>query len=350
MAFFRSLASGLVTGTKAAAKGAAWFTEKLNLKTDPKLKGDDLSKMRDEKLISKRGSTVRSVASSVTGIIANAALGVACPIFIAPAVISTIQLGVSVTNYRRVHKEVKKRKKTRPDFKARLRKRDVVVDVVIGGTVKAAFTALGAGIVGFDNVVDNFAELAHKAGEHVIAQHAADAVSNNAVNESMEQVLQHSHNTAAAFQIDHPHIAKIDSGVHKAVGGVGDEIAEGMRHLTDMQIDQTTSWEGLGALITDGAHRAKAFAQMALVGVFGEMMQFINHAGEIGIDEQLVRRDKKTQIEKAKDHLEKSQSLNGYLRGTQLERRAKQDVQVLNALKTDPNFQRRRTVESAESS
>jgi hypothetical protein len=351
MSFFRSLTSKLATGATGVTKGATWLTEKLNFKTDHNLKGD-LSELSDSKLISKRGSTVRSVASSVTGILANTAIAVACPIFVVPAVISAVQLGVSATNCYRAQREVKRRKKEKSGFEAQLRTRDVVKDVVIGGTVKAAFTALGAGIVGFDHIADNFADLAHKAGENalhaLIAQHTADAVSNNAVHDSVGQILQHPHDTAALFKMNHPHIEKIDSVVHKGVGGVGEKIEGGMQHLTHMKIDQTTSWEGLKTFITNGACRATVFGQAAIVGFLGEITQFINQAGEIGVDEYLEHCDK-TQIKKAKDILEKSQNLNGYLKGTELETRAKQHVQVLNALKADSKFQRLRTAQSAGS-
>ena len=168
--------------------GSEWVVEKLNLKTDHHLKGD-LSTMSDQKLLSNKGSTVRSVSSSVTGIAVNIALSVACPVFIAPAVISTIQLGVSATNCHRARREIKRRIEKDPSYKERLRKRDTARDIVVGATVKAGFTALGAGIIGVDHIADSFAQLGHHVGSTIIAQHTSEAVGHSAANESFGQVI-----------------------------------------------------------------------------------------------------------------------------------------------------------------
>lgn len=337
MVSFRSLASGL-------GKCSIWVTEKLNLKTDHHLKGD-LSEMKDDKLISSRGSTVRSVSSSVTGIVVNSALAVACPMFIALAAISAIQLVVSATNCRRAQREIKRRKRETPGFKAKLKKRDVIIDVAIGATVKAAFTALGAGIVGFDNVADNFTNLAHTTGEHVVhtvvAQQAGDVVTTHALNESMGPVVQHMHDRASDLQSKHPTLTRIDYGIHKAIGGAGDKFAAGIQHLTHMQIDQATSWQTLKELIANGASKATIFAQTAIVGLVGELTQFFNQTGEIGNDEYWKGRDKKTQESRAKQSMADSQNLRRDLHGDALGSRVKQHVQINGELERSKLFKRR---------
>lgn len=341
MGFLKSLAIDL-------AKGTRWCVEKLNLKTDHHLKGN-LSGMSDKKLISIKGSTVRSVSSSVTGILLNTALSVACPIFIVPTAISAIQLAVSATNCHRARSEIKRRNlKEIPELKAHLSRRGVVIDVAIGATVKAAFTVLAAGIVGFDHVVDNFAQLAHKGGEHVVqnvvAQQAGDIVMNNTMNESVGPIVQHTPDRAADFQLTHPHLAKVDSGIHKAVAGVGDKFTDGIQHTTHMQIDQTTSWENLKLFIANGASRAMVFAQAAVVGVVGEFTQFINQALEIGNDEVWKNRAEKT-VEDAQNRAEKtieaSQNLRRSLHGNPLISRAEQEVQLTSELKDSRSFKKR---------
>ena len=325
--------------------GSEWIVEKLNLKTDHHLKGD-LSTMSDQKLLSNKGSTVRSVSSSVTGIAVNIALSVACPIFIAPAIISTIQLGVSATNCHRARREIKHRIEKDPSYKEKLRKRDTARDIVVGATVKGGFIALGAGIIGFDHIADNFAQLGHHVGSIIIAQHAGEAVSHNAADESFGQVVQHTHDRAADLQWKHPHLAKADSAVHKAVSGLGDQVAKGMEHITHLNIDDSTSWQALKNFLEAGASKATEFWQVAVVGVCSELGQLFSQAGEIGIDESMKYKAERKWEEKkeaTKEALaEASQNLNRHVHGSHLKDKVRQQMAVNKDVLQSKLFRRRR--------
>ena len=277
--------------------GSEWVVEKLNLKTDHHLKGD-LSTMSDQKLLSNKGSTVRSVSSSVTGILVNIGLSVACPIFVAPVVISTIQLGVSATNCYRTRREIKRRIAKDPTYKEKLRKRDTARDIAVGATVKGGFIALGAGIIGFDHIADNFAQLGHHVGSTIIAQHAGEAVSHNTTNEAFGQAVQHTQERAADWQLKHPDLAKADSAIHKAVSGLGDKVAKGMEHITGFKIDDSTSWQALKDLTEAGASKATEFWQVAVVGTCSELGQLLSQIGEISIDEGMKHKAEKKWEEK----------------------------------------------------
>ena len=219
MGFWGSLSAGISTFADKALGGSKWVVEKLSLKTDHHLKGDAIRDEKADKLTSAKRSAVRSVSSAVTGIVLNTVLAVACPVFIVPAVISTIQLGVSATNCHRARREIKRRRVEAPsEVPAKSRKRDMVLDITIGATIKTAFTAIGAGIVGIDNIADNFVQLAHKAGEHLVTQYAGDAIASNGVNESISHVSNHAQGLAAKLQVSHPNVFKGDSVIHKMIG------------------------------------------------------------------------------------------------------------------------------------
>jgi hypothetical protein len=362
MGFFNSLVSGTEKTAKAAWKGSIWVLEKLNLKTDNHLKGD-LSEMPDNELISSKGSTIRSVSSSVTGIVINTALSVACPIFIVPAVIDAVQMRVSAINCHRARREIKLREVSNKEFAdkyQRHRKRHILKNVAIGVTVKSFFSAISAGLVGVDQIADNFAQLGHHAAHTLVAHHAGDTLSSSPfVDKSAATVTAtdtepDTHGRAGALKTHNPELYHLDRGVHKTVGGIGDKVATKLAEHTHMDITDATSWHDLKEMLQKGANTAKLVDQTAIIGAVQELAQPLLHAGEILNDRFWTRRDKAANAGSdtdtdakaaalAETHLEHSQDLRRDLVGEKLGEKARQHLDVLRELgNSSALFQRRR--------
>ena len=282
--------------------------------------------MKKDKLLSNKGSTMRAVSSSVTGVVLNTAFSVACPNFIPAAVISAIQLAVSATNCHRVRKEIKERTASDKTFGIRHRERRNLVNLAIGVTIKAGSTALGAGIIGIDNVADNFVQLAYEVGEHTVhtglTQHVGDSIG---------PAAQHLHNRVVDLQMAHSHLFRADQGVHQMFGGIADKVAKALQHATRMQIDSATSCHDIAQLVSYGASEATILVLAATVGVIGEATQFANQIFDILNDKFWSWREERAHS-RAERLVEATQNHSKYLTGKALRHRASKQVDVNNQL------------------
>lgn len=279
-------------------KSPRWFLETTNLKTDHKVR-DSIQKMTNSEILSKKASAIRGVSSSTTGVVFNTVLGIPCPVFFVGTTVNAWQLNVSAINLHRIRQEIQRRVEKDPGFAAQHqyhRKRRILRNVLIGVTIKACICTLVVGIVGFDNVADNFAELGHHVVSVIASQNIGDVFSNTTVHHHLDSLsgsksaiaFYHPHDRAATLAVNHAHVAAVDKGIHKLFAGVGDAIANKVGG-TWMHITGQTSWYDLRASGHTGAAEAAA---IGVVGLLQELTQFAAQAIESGCDKYQERRDR----------------------------------------------------------
>lgn len=264
------------------------------------LKSHNIDRVPNEDLLAKKGSAIRSVASNTTGVVLNSALGVVVPVFLVGAVINGYQLYNSSKNCIRVRREIKDRADRDENFneaQEKHRKRRNFCNVLIGGSIKTAFCAAGMGIVGVDNIADNFADLGNHAAKLVTDTVGTTPASTNdgllhLHHSSNDAGTYPAHHRAADFTAKHPHGAAVDKALHKVFSGVGDATTQKIAAATGVPINDNTSWRDLGEL----AHGdlGLAYRNSVLVvpnGAVQELSLFAAQAGEVGTDAYLRHRD-----------------------------------------------------------
>ena len=273
-------------------KGGKWLIESLTLKTDSSLKDERIDNMSDGKLLAKRASARMSVSSSVTGVILNTTLAAACPIFAGSAVINLWQLGVSLSNRHRAKEEISKRRTTKTglekeQFETIVNENDHRArDILLGCTMKTACTVMALGIVGFDNVLDNFA--AHAASSAMGPDLANPSSWDHGVSTSAagtELTEGHLH-TAEEFKEAHPHIGGADLALHNAVNQPGDIILKDMAQLSHMDLTSETAWPEVYSSILNRADWLKALSMLLFDGATVEIISIFT-ADQIIVDETL---------------------------------------------------------------
>ena len=329
MAILESLSSG----AKRTYKIGRSAVEILNLKTNHNLKGD-LGQVDDHKLLQYQGSTRRALASSVTGVVINSALAVACPIFAVGAAINLVQLGVSAANRHRVRREIDERTQDDEKFSQLLKEKDHRWrDIALGCGIKGACIAATCGIVGVDGILDNFTQLAHEGTHHIVqsvaTQHVGDAISNSNISGAQHAVMPHhmaehpngtgqpggDHPRVEHFQAHHPHLAKADQGFHKVVAGAGDWINQKLAHVTHLPFQDNWSWATLKSWTHSPVEKLAAVFHLGVVGVANEEatpLLFVDPAVDRGLEFLEDRRRK--QEKRAGAHIDGLDKQSGHLK------------------------------------
>lgn len=303
-------------------KGATKVVEILHYKTDGSLKKGNIQNLSDTKLIKKQHLTRTSVASSVTGVSAGIVASVACPVAAVGVGISAYTMAVSCINRHRVRKEVKRRAMSDANFAKILheqdRKREKAFDIAVGVTVRGALAVATMGIVGFDTMGHNFADLGSAAveganvttdatsntavqaashgathvasyGAHHVASHAAAHAAGggndppDAPNPTANHATNHQH-----FMDKHPHAAALDASFHKVTSGIADKTAEAIIGHTGLQFNGDSGLHQMQQVWHehDGDAGAKLIflGQAAVDGGVAEIVQPLQHGIEYGVE------------------------------------------------------------------
>jgi hypothetical protein len=280
---------------KKVKKVARTTAEVLHLKTDHHLRGC-LDLMDSDKLLNYQGSSRRAIWSSATGAVIDSILALANPLFTAPAAINIYQTGVSIVNRHRVKRQVGVRKGRDKEFSKRLENEDHPgLDRTLGAGIKGAVIAASAGIVGFDNIADNFSQLLHEGTHNTVqllaTQHVGHAVNSSNIPSGHDVLSQHqfgshpngaeqagaSHQDGQHLRADHfkqydPHLAHTDQEVHKFTAGAGDRINEKLGHISHIPIKDDWSWATLKSELHNPADKVAATLHVAAAGAASEVV------------------------------------------------------------------------------
>ncbi|KAJ0122532.1 hypothetical protein J7T55_003045 [Diaporthe amygdali] len=297
-------------------KGATKVVEFLHYKTDGSLKKGNIQSLSDTELIKKQHLTRTAVASSVTGVSAGSIISVACPVAAVGVGISAWTMAVSCINRHRVRQEVKQRARSNADFAKTLREQDrnrkKARDIAVGVSLRGALSVSTMGIVGFDTIAQNFADLG-SATIGSTAAAATDATSNAAVqsvSHGATHVASHAavHATGEAidppdvsdspatiyqnFKVEHPNAAVLDASFHKVTSGIADKTAEVISSQTGLQITGDSNLHEIQDVwhAHDGDAEAKLIllAQGVIDGGMSEMAQPLQQASEYGVEKARV--------------------------------------------------------------
>lgn len=222
---------------------------------------------------------------------------------------------MSAKNRHRVKREIEERSKRDPDFAAILAEHDhPFVDVLTGCTTRAVFIILSFGLVGGEHIVEGFHQLHH------LTDHVASTPIDSAPNDTAGNIVSHQATGANChaeqtteypqaghsgssqngtpnnniwdkqFHTKHPSGAHFDDVVKSATGGVSDKAAHALGAHTQHAIDNNIYSAELHKILSHewhspSGHTGKVVAQAVLVGAYGELLQPLTQAVDIGVDE-----------------------------------------------------------------
>jgi len=260
--------------------------EATNVVTDRRYKEDAIEKLTHGQLVAAYRSTGRTKASTSTGIGLNGGASLVVPIFAGAAGFNGYQFTINYINRRRVKEEVARRKATVPGFAEWFEKEaesKETKDMLVGASVKTAFTTVSFGVVGFDSIGDNVTEMVAGGPPPEGSLEAAQAEHAEKVDDAM-------------FKIEHPDAAAAEEAREGLLGLISKPIAESLNLevLGNAEaINTETSWFDIAQAHDNGFSAGTLGAQVVGIGVGSEALQVPTIAGEVIIDQNLKERQEK---------------------------------------------------------
>lgn len=183
-------------------------------------------------------------------------------------------------------------------------------DIAVGVSVRGALSVGTMGIVGFDSIAQNFADLGNAATESPAAA-TAQSTSNAAV-QSVSHGATHAASHGAVhvaggvfdppdasdskatiherFTEKHPEVAEYDEAFHNLTSGIGEKAAEIINSQTHLHITSDSSLDQIQDVWHDGDAETKLnlLSQAVVVGGTSEIAQPLQQATEYGVEKARV--------------------------------------------------------------